>query len=154
MVNDKPSLDSAMVCLYGLRAIYEERFCLFLQHEHGVDAEKHFRGNTISGCDRRVAPSKRVDKAIKHAKVVPKKRQKPNPRPTKPGFGHGRQNRRLFPAKNQVAAPQQHPPFQVTHGQGFLPQGRNANVICFKCHTYGHFADSCPNGGNNFNKKN
>ena len=37
-----PGFDSATVCLYGLRAVYEEGFCLFLRHEYGVEAEKHF----------------------------------------------------------------------------------------------------------------
>jgi hypothetical protein len=106
-----PGFDSATVCLYGLRTVYEEGFCLFLRHEYGVDAEKHFRGNTISGCDRSVGPSKRADKAIKHAKTHVDKVQKPNPKPTRQG-GQPRQGRRFFPNRNQFAAPQQQlPPF-------------------------------------------
>ncbi len=58
VLKEDPGFDSATVCLYGLRAIYEEGFCLFLRHEYGVDAERHFRGNTISGCDRSVAPQR------------------------------------------------------------------------------------------------
>ncbi len=59
-----------------------------------------------------------------------------------------------FPNRNQFTAPQQQlPPFQVTPGQGFQPQGRNMNVICFKCHGYSHFANACPNARNGMNRK-
>ena len=98
--------DSATVCLYGLRAVYEEGFCLFLRHEYGVDAERHFRGDAISGCDRSAGPSKRVDKAIKHAKTHVEKQHKPNPKPARQG-GQPRQGRRFFPSRNQFTAPQQ-----------------------------------------------
>ena len=97
--------DSATICLYGLRAVYEEGFCLFLRHEYGVDAERHFRGNIISGCDRFFGPSKRVDKAIKHAKMHVEKHHKPKPKPARQG-GQARQGRMFFPNRNQFAAPQ------------------------------------------------
>jgi len=153
VLKDDPSFDSATVCLYGLRAVYEEGFCLFLRHEYGVEAEKHFRGNTISGCDRSVGPSKRVDKAIKHAKTSVDKPQKPNPKPARQG-GQTRQFRRFFSNRNQFAAPpQQFQPHQVTPGQSFQPQGRTPTVICFKCHAFGHFANACPNIGSGLNRK-
>lgn len=39
----------------------------FLRHRYGVVAEKCFRSNTFSGCDRSVSPSRRVDKVFGHA---------------------------------------------------------------------------------------
>ena len=120
VLKEDPSFDSATMCLYGLRAVNEEGFCLFLRYDYGVDVEEHFRGNTISGCDRYVGPSKRVDKAIKHAtKMHVEKQHKPNPKPARQG-GQARQIRRFFPVRNQFAAPQQQlQPFQATPGQGF-----------------------------------
>ena len=38
----------------------------FLRHWYGVVAEKCFRSNTFSGCDRSVSPSRRVDKVFGH----------------------------------------------------------------------------------------
>ena len=39
-----------------------------IRHEHGYEAEAYFRGDSLSGCDKSVGPTKRAEKAIKKAK--------------------------------------------------------------------------------------
>ena len=57
--------------------MFEEAFALCNRHEHGYEAETHFRGDSISGCDKSVGPTKRAEKAIKKAKMVNPSRRNP-----------------------------------------------------------------------------
>ena len=149
-------LSVRQVVIFALRKVYEEAFALCIRHEHGYEAESHFRGDSISGCDKSVGPTKRAEKAIKKAKSDGKAvTTKPVPSVKKTSnkdFSRFRpQNRSqgrmwggaFFAPQPQMQFGNQMPtqfPVQMRSSQ---QGGNRLPGPCFKCGQFGHISANC-----------